>query len=60
MDLVLVCHSAILRRNGQAEGVTTLGLLFLVGPTDVPPVVRLPDLLLEQLLVLFVLLGILL
>ena len=60
MDLVLGCHSAVLRRNCQAEGVPTLGLLVLVGSTDVPPMGCLPDLLLKQLLVLFVLLGILL
>ena len=58
--MLLPCHTAVLRRNCQAKGVSTLGLLILVCASDIPSNRCLPDLLLQKLLVLFVLLGVLL
>ena len=60
IDVLLSRHAAVLRRNCQAKRVATLGLLVFVSATNIPADRRLSNLLLQQLLVFFVLLGVLL
>ena len=57
--VLLPGHTAV-GRNCQAECVATLGLLVFVGSSDISADRRLPNFLLQQLLILFVLLGVLL
>lgn len=59
IDVLLSCHAAI-RRNCQAKVVATFGLLVFVSASDIPANRRLSDLRLQQLLILFVLLSVLL